>query len=156
MQIYQTISTIRLSRLQNDDRSSRLVVGGIKPISVTELAIAVRLVERVVVEVIDRYGEVVFGVEEGRFGVIPFEVASMANGASLDIGSAQLVLKIGGWESELTPTFLSSALSGNAANAELTSPRRVQSALSLTMLRELEIDPTDRLKSLYLVSERAS
>jgi glucose-6-phosphate isomerase len=141
--------------LQDDDRSSRPVVGSIKPISVTEFSIAVRLVERVVVEVIDGYGEVVFGVEKGRVGVIPFEEVSMADGASLDIGSAQLVLMIGIWGSDLTPTFLSSALSGNAANAKLTSPRRVQSALSLTMVRELERDSTNRLKSLHLVSEMA-
>jgi hypothetical protein len=39
--------------LQNDDGSTGLVIGGIEPISVVEEAVTVRLVEGVVVEVVD-------------------------------------------------------------------------------------------------------
>lgn len=138
LQIYQTSSSVRLSRLQDDDRSTWLVVGGIEPISVIEEAIAVRLIEGIVVEVIDGYRDVVFGIQEGRVDVVAFKEVLLANCASLDMGSAQLIqlLDLGTiGKSKLTLTFLSSALSGNAANAELTSPNSAKKALRLTILQ---------------------
>ena len=43
-----------------------------------------RLVEGIVVEVVDGYREVVFGVEESGIGVVSFDEAALADCASLD------------------------------------------------------------------------
>jgi hypothetical protein len=64
LQVYQTSSSIRLSRLQDDHWSAGSVVCRIEPVSQIEEIATVRFVEGIVVEVVDWDGEVVGGVEK--------------------------------------------------------------------------------------------
>lgn len=56
---YQAPRRIRLSRLQHDHGAAGLVVGGVEPVSQVVLAIAVRLVAGIVVEVVNWHREVI-------------------------------------------------------------------------------------------------
>jgi hypothetical protein len=83
--------------LQDDNGSAWLVVAGIKPIPIIERAIAVRLVERVVVEMINRDRDIVLGIQERRVN-IALEQILVADGVSLHIESAPLRPLFGIWE----------------------------------------------------------
>jgi hypothetical protein len=79
------------------------------------------------VEVIDGYGDVVFGIEEGRVDVVALEDVSLANCASLDVGSAQWVAMdryLNNWEPQTYSDLPLKRIEGQCCESRAHEPEK--------------------------------
>jgi hypothetical protein len=97
--------------LQDDYRSTRLVVRRIEPVAKVEGRIAVRLVASLVVKVVHRYGEVVCRVELARV-----DVFSLEQGCALTLWKRSA--RCAGKYSDLASYLANEVLDGSSSAAD--------------------------------------
>lgn len=129
LEVRQAVFAAGLAGLEHDHGTTGLVVSGVKPVAQLEGVIGVRLVDGVIVKMVNGDVKIIGWVEKRRIGVTLYK----SRGTDcVPLFSCQILPALGiflenikgsGWEVRLTRAFLSTPLSREVSKAALTTPK---------------------------------